>query len=161
MAESACSIIYRSSCEGTILKCFCFVAEAPYFYKEPLSQLRAAEGGRVKFRCKVKGEPRPFLVWYRNNELITPHADDRWVAAWGCGGKGNPRWVSISWQDRKCFIFSFFFFFDGLSLKCTNAGICSLGESKCEFRCLLQMFLFVASSFVFNSFSSICTFYSI
>ncbi|PVD30268.1 hypothetical protein C0Q70_09531 [Pomacea canaliculata] len=51
--------------------------EAPYFYKEPLSQLRAAEGGRVKFRCKVKGEPRPFLVWYRNNELITPHADDR------------------------------------------------------------------------------------
>lgn len=50
--------------------------EAPFFLEEPLSDKRAAEGGRVKLRCKVGGRPRPWLLWYRHNELVKSH-DER------------------------------------------------------------------------------------
>lgn len=54
--------------------------EAPNLVEELQSKdRRAAEGGRVKFRCKVTGKPRPYLLWYRHNELIN-HNDDRvWI----------------------------------------------------------------------------------
>nr|KAG5686118.1 hypothetical protein BaRGS_001183 [Batillaria attramentaria] len=52
-------------------------SEAPYLVDPiQIKNRRAAEGGRVKFRCKVSGKPRPYLLWYRNNDLIN-HIEER------------------------------------------------------------------------------------
>ncbi|XP_076461988.1 fibroblast growth factor receptor 2-like [Babylonia areolata] len=49
----------------------------PTFEKVSVKQPRAPVGGRVKFRCKVQGKPRPFLLWYRNDELVSTFEDNR------------------------------------------------------------------------------------
>ena len=38
----------------------------------------AAEGQTVKLICRVKGHPRPFLLWYRDNELLRTGPDTRY-----------------------------------------------------------------------------------
>ncbi|KAK7110834.1 fibroblast growth factor receptor 4-like isoform X2 [Littorina saxatilis] len=43
---------------------------APYFERDPSTRVRVLEGGRAKLRCKVQGKPRPFLLWYRGDDLI-------------------------------------------------------------------------------------------
>ncbi|XP_076469664.1 fibroblast growth factor receptor 2-like isoform X2 [Babylonia areolata] len=50
---------------------------APYYELEPKSQLFAVVGGRAKFRCKVQGKPRPFLLWYHDNQLVNVHDNKR------------------------------------------------------------------------------------
>ena len=57
---------------------FVYVSAAPYFEREPLTHVRAAKGGRVKFRCKVQGKPRPFLLWYRDSELVSTVTNKRY-----------------------------------------------------------------------------------
>lgn len=51
--------------------------KAPSFEKTPDPEIKAIVGDNTKLRCKVKGNPKPFLLWYRNNTLISPHEDER------------------------------------------------------------------------------------
>ncbi|XP_064601371.1 fibroblast growth factor receptor 2-like [Liolophura sinensis] len=47
--------------------------KAPVFHQKVESPVYAIESAEAKLRCKVKGEPKPFLLWYRNGQLIKPN----------------------------------------------------------------------------------------
>ena len=57
---------------------FLFVESAPEI--EPYHNFREVhEGHRTKLICRVKGHPRPFLLWYRAGELLDVENNPRFV----------------------------------------------------------------------------------
>ena len=43
----------------------------PASFKRKSKVVKAAEGKKLKIRCKAKGKPKPTIEWYYNNELLT------------------------------------------------------------------------------------------
>ncbi|XP_045188886.1 fibroblast growth factor receptor 2-like isoform X2 [Mercenaria mercenaria] len=44
---------------------------APKFKQTPVHDVVALVNGSHKFLCRVKGTPKPFLVWYHGNEMLS------------------------------------------------------------------------------------------
>ncbi|XP_056006443.1 fibroblast growth factor receptor 4-like isoform X5 [Ostrea edulis] len=43
----------------------------------PLESIKVNEGSKLRLRCKVSGDPRPFTTWYKDGEKIKPRNDKR------------------------------------------------------------------------------------
>ncbi|XP_053400568.1 fibroblast growth factor receptor 3-like isoform X2 [Mercenaria mercenaria] len=45
----------------------------PKFKKSPIHDVIGHTNGSHKFQCKVRGVPKPLIVWYRGNEMLSRH----------------------------------------------------------------------------------------
>lgn len=61
----------------TLIKGSCS-ASAPSFRRPPISKLTAIASDTIRIPCRVTGEPRPFLVWFHNEESISANSDKRY-----------------------------------------------------------------------------------
>lgn len=51
--------------------------QAPITPVEPILNKKECVGARLKLSCNAKGTPTPFLTWFRDNEMIHAHGNQR------------------------------------------------------------------------------------
>jgi hypothetical protein len=66
--------IFISLCNIIFVLCISDGAGSPPKFKiVPIQDVVALVDGSHKFLCKVRGNPKPYLVWYHKNEMLSPN----------------------------------------------------------------------------------------
>lgn len=63
--------------------CHLYLSAPPVFKDNGPTDYTVRINGKVKFRCSVRGVPRPLLLWYYNNTLIPSTHDRRRMSRFG------------------------------------------------------------------------------